>query len=195
MEDNYNIDSRISLSCTALLIPGEKGPGLSTIVAYHCCWVELLAFVSTLYLQIFGTFIFKVSSFDCPMHGLYPLTGNMSIFLVVCCLILNQVSKTRYMKGRLTLDKVNSAINDMATYAEANAQLITAPRKKVSSCLFHSHKTLLDCVNQSFYFLLALITICFFYYFLFMKLADDILEKALVSKLKIASSGFNRYGD
>lgn len=35
------------------------------------------------------------------------------------------------MKGRLTLDKVNAAINDMAAYAEANSQLITAPRKKV----------------------------------------------------------------
>lgn len=35
------------------------------------------------------------------------------------------------MKGRLTLDKVNSAINDMTAYADANAQLIEAPRKKV----------------------------------------------------------------
>jgi hypothetical protein len=37
----------------------------------------------------------------------------------------------RYMRGRLTLEKVNAAINDMATYAEANAHLITAPKKKV----------------------------------------------------------------
>ncbi|XP_022870316.1 spindle and kinetochore-associated protein 1 homolog [Olea europaea var. sylvestris] len=37
-----------------------------------------------------------------------------------------------YMKQRLTLDKVNAAINDMATYAEANAQIIMAPRKKLS---------------------------------------------------------------
>ncbi|XP_051121382.1 spindle and kinetochore-associated protein 1 homolog [Andrographis paniculata] len=37
-----------------------------------------------------------------------------------------------YMKQRLTLDKVNAAIGDMATYAEANAQLIAAPRKKLS---------------------------------------------------------------
>lgn len=29
------------------------------------------------------------------------------------------------------LEKVNAAINDMATYAEANAQLISAPKKKV----------------------------------------------------------------
>ena len=35
------------------------------------------------------------------------------------------------MKGRLTLDKVNAAINDMASYAEANAQIIAAPKKKV----------------------------------------------------------------
>lgn len=35
------------------------------------------------------------------------------------------------MRGRLTLEKVNAAINDMATYAEANAQLIAAPKKKV----------------------------------------------------------------
>ncbi|CAA0842688.1 Spindle and kinetochore-associated protein 1 homolog [Striga hermonthica] len=37
-----------------------------------------------------------------------------------------------YMKQRLTLDKVNSAIGDMAAYAEANAQLIAAPRKKLA---------------------------------------------------------------
>lgn len=35
------------------------------------------------------------------------------------------------MKGRLTLEKVNAAINDIATYAEANAQIIAAPKKKV----------------------------------------------------------------
>lgn len=35
------------------------------------------------------------------------------------------------MKQRLTLDKANAAIGDMASYAEANAHLITAPRKKV----------------------------------------------------------------
>ncbi|KAL6552702.1 hypothetical protein OROHE_008066 [Orobanche hederae] len=37
-----------------------------------------------------------------------------------------------YMKQRLTLDKVNAAIGDMANYAEANAHLITAPRKKLA---------------------------------------------------------------
>lgn len=35
------------------------------------------------------------------------------------------------MRGRLTLEKVNAAINDMASYAEANAQLIAASKKKV----------------------------------------------------------------
>lgn len=35
------------------------------------------------------------------------------------------------MRGRLTVDKVNAAVNDMATYAEANAQLIVVPKKKV----------------------------------------------------------------
>ncbi|KAJ9563294.1 hypothetical protein OSB04_008454, partial [Centaurea solstitialis] len=41
-------------------------------------------------------------------------------------------SLSSYMRGRLTLDKINSAISDMAAYAEANAQLITAPRKKLT---------------------------------------------------------------
>ncbi|XP_044503808.1 spindle and kinetochore-associated protein 1 homolog isoform X2 [Mangifera indica] len=39
-------------------------------------------------------------------------------------------SLSSYMRGRLTLEKVNAAINDMATYAEANTQLISAPKKK-----------------------------------------------------------------
>ncbi|PIA50167.1 hypothetical protein AQUCO_01300719v1 [Aquilegia coerulea] len=41
-------------------------------------------------------------------------------------------SLSSYMRGRLTLDKVNAAINDMAAYAEANAQLISAPRNKLA---------------------------------------------------------------
>ncbi|XP_058212725.1 spindle and kinetochore-associated protein 1 homolog [Rhododendron vialii] len=41
-------------------------------------------------------------------------------------------SLSSYMRGRLTQDKVNAVINEMSTYAEANAQLITAPRKKLS---------------------------------------------------------------
>ncbi|PWA74834.1 hypothetical protein CTI12_AA248050 [Artemisia annua] len=43
---------------------------------------------------------------------------------------LNSLSS--YMRGRLTLDKINAAINDMAAYAEANSQLITAPKKKLT---------------------------------------------------------------
>ncbi|KAL3516960.1 hypothetical protein ACH5RR_023862 [Cinchona calisaya] len=42
------------------------------------------------------------------------------------------ISLPQYMKGRLTLEKVNAAINDMAAYADANAQLIAAPRKKLN---------------------------------------------------------------
>ncbi|GAV71791.1 DUF1395 domain-containing protein [Cephalotus follicularis] len=41
-------------------------------------------------------------------------------------------SLASYMRGRLTLEKVNAAINDMATYAETNAQLISAPKKKLA---------------------------------------------------------------
>ncbi|KAI7732183.1 hypothetical protein M8C21_019044 [Ambrosia artemisiifolia] len=41
-------------------------------------------------------------------------------------------SLSAYMRGRLTLEKINAAINDMAAYAEANAQLMTAPRKKLT---------------------------------------------------------------
>lgn len=36
-----------------------------------------------------------------------------------------------YMRGRLTFDKVNIAVNEIATLADANSQLITAPKKKV----------------------------------------------------------------
>lgn len=35
------------------------------------------------------------------------------------------------MRGRLTLEKVNIAINEVATYADANAHLISCPKKKV----------------------------------------------------------------
>ncbi|KAK1306083.1 hypothetical protein QJS10_CPA10g00869 [Acorus calamus] len=41
-------------------------------------------------------------------------------------------SLSSYMRGRLTVDKVNAAINDMAIYADANAQLVEGPKKKVS---------------------------------------------------------------
>ncbi|CAN6828928.1 unnamed protein product, partial [Brassica oleracea] len=40
--------------------------------------------------------------------------------------------KPRYMRRSLTLEKVNAAINDMASYAEANAHPISAPKQKVS---------------------------------------------------------------
>ncbi|KAI3811304.1 hypothetical protein L1987_21025 [Smallanthus sonchifolius] len=35
-----------------------------------------------------------------------------------------------YMRGRLTLDKINATISVMVAYAEANAHLMTASRKK-----------------------------------------------------------------
>ncbi|KAG8100055.1 hypothetical protein GUJ93_ZPchr0013g37562 [Zizania palustris] len=38
----------------------------------------------------------------------------------------------RYMRGRLTLEKVNIAINEVATYADANAHLVACPKKKLS---------------------------------------------------------------
>ncbi|XP_021807317.1 spindle and kinetochore-associated protein 1 homolog [Prunus avium] len=41
-------------------------------------------------------------------------------------------SLSGYMRGRLTVEKINAAINDMATYAEANSQLISAPKKRVA---------------------------------------------------------------
>ncbi|KAK9064907.1 hypothetical protein SSX86_008382 [Deinandra increscens subsp. villosa] len=57
-------------------------------------------------------------------------------------------SLSSYMRGRLTLDKINAAISDMAAYAEANAQLIKAPRKKLTEstlekalCMFRNGLT------------------------------------------------------
>ncbi|CAM8910975.1 unnamed protein product [Rhodiola kirilowii] len=49
-----------------------------------------------------------------------------------------------YMKGRLTLEKINSAINDMAAYAEANAQLISAPKKKMTESIWERALELRD---------------------------------------------------
>ncbi|CAA6656124.1 unnamed protein product [Spirodela intermedia] len=40
-------------------------------------------------------------------------------------------SLSSYMRGRLTLEKVNIAINEMATYAEATALLVGCPKKKL----------------------------------------------------------------
>ncbi|RLN34675.1 hypothetical protein C2845_PM03G06950 [Panicum miliaceum] len=37
-----------------------------------------------------------------------------------------------YMRGRLTLEKVNIAINEVASYADVNAHLVTCPKKKLS---------------------------------------------------------------
>ncbi|KAL5055944.1 hypothetical protein RYX36_036626 [Vicia faba] len=45
-------------------------------------------------------------------------------------------SLSSYMRGRLTLEKVNAAITDMASYAEANTQLIAAPKKKLAENLW-----------------------------------------------------------
>jgi hypothetical protein len=41
------------------------------------------------------------------------------------------------MRGRLTLEKVNIAINEVASYADANAHLVTCPKKKVCLVSFH----------------------------------------------------------
>ncbi|KAL5196752.1 hypothetical protein ABZP36_000264 [Zizania latifolia] len=41
-------------------------------------------------------------------------------------------SLSSYMRGRLTLEKVNIAINEVATYADANAHLVACPKKKLS---------------------------------------------------------------
>lgn len=53
-------------------------------------------------------------------------------------------SLSSYMRGRLTLEKVNAAINDMASYAEANAQLIDAPRKKLAENILEKALELRD---------------------------------------------------
>ncbi|KAL4367971.1 hypothetical protein GQ457_05G000200 [Hibiscus cannabinus] len=53
-------------------------------------------------------------------------------------------SLSSYMRGRLTLEKVNAAISDMATYAEANAQLVAAPKKKLAENLWERALELRD---------------------------------------------------
>lgn len=53
-------------------------------------------------------------------------------------------SLSLYMRGRLTLEKVNAAVNDMATYAEANANLISAPKKKLAENLWERALELRD---------------------------------------------------
>ncbi|CAK9226492.1 unnamed protein product [Sphagnum troendelagicum] len=44
-------------------------------------------------------------------------------------------SLSSYMRGRLTLEKLNTAIDEMATFALANARLLVAPRKKLGEDL------------------------------------------------------------
>ncbi|KAI4983903.1 hypothetical protein ZWY2020_025769 [Hordeum vulgare] len=41
-------------------------------------------------------------------------------------------SLSSYMRGRLTLEKVNISINEVATYADVNAHLVACPKKKLS---------------------------------------------------------------
>ncbi|XP_059318266.1 spindle and kinetochore-associated protein 1 homolog [Lycium ferocissimum] len=49
-----------------------------------------------------------------------------------------------YMKQRITLEKVNAAIDDMATYAEGTSQLLRAPRKKLTENLVERAMELRD---------------------------------------------------
>ncbi|KAL0848520.1 hypothetical protein Bca101_021767 [Brassica carinata] len=58
---------------------------------------------------------------------------------------LNSLSS--YMRGRLTLEKVNAAVNDMASYAEANAHLISAPKQKLAENLWEKALKLRDIVT------------------------------------------------
>ncbi|KAK6920296.1 Spindle and kinetochore-associated protein 1 [Dillenia turbinata] len=53
-------------------------------------------------------------------------------------------SLSSYMRGRLTLEKINMAINDMASYAEANTQLISAPKKRLAEDLWEKALVLRD---------------------------------------------------
>ena len=57
------------------------------------------------------------------------------------------------MRGRLTVDKVNAAVCDMATYAEANAQLIGIPKKKVSVKFSHLKSILITTISLISYML------------------------------------------
>lgn len=70
------------------------------------------------------------------------------------------------MRGRLTLEKVNAAVNDMASYAEANAHLVSAPKQKVFIYLHLSCSAL--SVTDSMFVMLV-------------ELAENLWEKALVS--------------
>lgn len=76
------------------------------------------------------------------------------------------------MRGRLTLEKVNAAISDMASYAEANAHLIAAPKQKV----YYKQYALLPACGFDFYATIVLTVVCYI-----VKLAENLWEKALVS--------------
>ncbi|KAH1068441.1 hypothetical protein GLYMA_03G031466v4 [Glycine max] len=54
----------------------------------------------------------------------------------------------RYMRGRLTLEKVNAAINDMVSYAEANALLIVVPKKKLAENLWEKALEIRDIASM-----------------------------------------------
>ncbi|KAJ3678682.1 hypothetical protein LUZ60_002485 [Juncus effusus] len=53
-------------------------------------------------------------------------------------------SLSSYMRGRLTLEKVNIAINDLATYADSNSHLISCPKKKMSEDMWDKSLELRD---------------------------------------------------
>ncbi|GMH22387.1 hypothetical protein Nepgr_024230 [Nepenthes gracilis] len=53
-------------------------------------------------------------------------------------------SLSSYMKGRLTLEKVNAAITDAAAYAEATSQLVSAPKKKLPESMWERALELRD---------------------------------------------------
>ncbi|CAL5072708.1 unnamed protein product [Urochloa decumbens] len=53
-------------------------------------------------------------------------------------------SLSSYMRGRLTLEKVNIAINEVASYADVNAHLVTCPKQKLSADVFDKALELRD---------------------------------------------------
>ncbi|KAG2636961.1 spindle and kinetochore-associated protein 1 homolog [Panicum virgatum] len=53
-------------------------------------------------------------------------------------------SLSSYMRGRLTLEKVNIAINEVASYADANAHLVTCPKIKLSEDMWDKALELRD---------------------------------------------------
>ncbi|KAH7366355.1 hypothetical protein KP509_18G074900 [Ceratopteris richardii] len=76
-----------------------------------------------------------------------------------CLYVTNEEldSLSSYMRGRLTLEKVNKAVDEMATFAEVNAKLLTAPRKKLGNELLEKALELRDfaateCVKGKHFF-------------------------------------------